>query len=103
LKDEQLRERISREILQAYLADNRKARVLGPDGVYTHLRGRRNGKGHSVQELLMSQAHAGVNGSAQSRGRQEKAAYTKTQEVTAPLESAVTPELEIQDSSNATV
>jgi polyphosphate kinase len=38
LKDPSLRERISKEILSSYLADNRKARLLGPDGQYTHVR-----------------------------------------------------------------
>jgi polyphosphate kinase len=103
LKDEGLRERICKEILPAYLADNRKARLLGPEGLYTHSRRSRNGKGFSVQDHLMSQALGGVNGSASSKERQIKVAYTRSQEVTAPVEPAVTPELEAEDSSNATV
>ena len=103
VKDEQIRERICKEILPAYLADNRKAQLLGPEGLYTHSRRSRNGKGFSAQDHLMSQALGGVNGSAQSKERQAKIAYTRSQEVTAPSEPAVTPELEEQDSSNATV
>jgi polyphosphate kinase len=34
VKEELLRERVRQEILEAYLADNLKARILGPDGVY---------------------------------------------------------------------
>src|SRR6516162_8659993 len=64
VKDETLRERLSNEILPAYLEDTQKARVLGLDGVYTRLRngaaGRR--RGFSVQEHLMKLAHANVNG-----------------------------------------
>ncbi len=103
LKDEGLRERICKEILPAYLSDNRKARLLGPEGLYTHSRRSRNGKGFSVQDYLMSQALGGVNGSAASKERQIKVAYTRSQEVTVSLEPAVTPELEAEDSSNATV
>lgn len=46
LRDEVLRERVHREILDAYLADNRKARILLPDATYIRawqpLRGKRN-------------------------------------------------------------
>jgi polyphosphate kinase len=34
LRDEMLRERVRREILDAYLADNRKARILLKDATY---------------------------------------------------------------------
>jgi polyphosphate kinase len=48
LRDEVLRERVRREILDAYLADNRKARVLLRDATYIpawqRLRGKRNRK-----------------------------------------------------------
>jgi polyphosphate kinase len=48
LRDELLRERTHHEILDAYLADNRKARILLPDGTYIRawqpLRGKRNRK-----------------------------------------------------------
>jgi polyphosphate kinase len=46
LRDEFLRERVRREILDAYLADNRKARILVRDGSYIRawqpLHGKRN-------------------------------------------------------------
>jgi len=46
LRDELLRERVRHEILDAYLADNRKARVLLPDTTYIRawqpLHGKRN-------------------------------------------------------------
>jgi polyphosphate kinase len=63
LKDEAFWERNCKEILPPYLADNRKARVLGADGQYTHLRRSRNGKTFSVQEHLMNLARGLVNGS----------------------------------------
>jgi polyphosphate kinase len=48
LRDELLRERTHHEILDAYLADNRKARILLPDGNYIRawqpVRGKRNRK-----------------------------------------------------------
>jgi len=48
LRDAMVRERVQREILDAYLADNRKARVLLRDGSYIHawqpIHGKRNGK-----------------------------------------------------------
>jgi polyphosphate kinase len=48
LRDEFLRERVRREILDAYLADNRKARILLRDATYIHawqpLHGKRNRK-----------------------------------------------------------
>jgi len=103
VKDAAIRERIYKEILPAYLSDNRKARLLGPEGLYTHSRRSRNGKGFSAQDHLMHQALDGVNGSAQSKERRSKVAYTRSQEVTAPSEPAETSELEAQDSSNATV
>jgi polyphosphate kinase len=103
VKDAQLRERICKEILPAYLSDNRKARLLGPEGLYVHSRRGRNGKGFSVQDHLMSQALGGVNGSAPSKERQAKFTYTGSQEVTAPSQPPATPELEAEDSSNATV
>ena len=66
LRDEFLRERVRHEILDAYLADNRKARVLLRDGTYIRawqpLHGRRNRKppaaaaAFSAQDFLISVA-----------------------------------------------
>ncbi len=72
-----LLERICKEILPAYLADNREARVLGLNGQYTHLRRVRDRKRFSVQEHLMGTAHGFVNESGESRERQPQVAYAK--------------------------
>src|SRR5277367_3586851 len=104
LKDSLLKERITKEILPAYLGDTKKARVLGTDGLYTSLRNKRGGgKGFSVQEELMRLASPAVNGSANSRGRRLAVAYTTGQSATVPTDPAATLELEAEDSSNATV
>jgi polyphosphate kinase len=103
LRDPQLKERICEEILPAYLADNRKARILGSDGLYTRAPRGARGKGFSVQEHLMKLAHPNVNGSGKSHQLASSVSYTKQQEMSPHLDSAETPEQEIQDSSNATV
>jgi polyphosphate kinase len=66
VRDEFLRERVHREILDAYLADNRKARILLRDGTYIRAwqpvhgkRNRRAPKGaaaFSAQDFLISVA-----------------------------------------------
>jgi len=66
LRDEFLRERVRREILDAYLADNRKARILLPDAAYIRawqpLHGKRNHKlptgaaAFSAQDFLIGVA-----------------------------------------------
>jgi polyphosphate kinase len=66
VRDEFLRERVHREILDAYLADNRKARILLRDGTYIRAwqpvhgkRNRRPPKGaaaFSAQDFLISVA-----------------------------------------------
>jgi polyphosphate kinase len=53
LKDPQLCQRVCGEILSAYLADTRKAHLLGPDGRYSRRRSVGNGHGFSAQEHLM--------------------------------------------------
>jgi polyphosphate kinase len=102
LKDEHLRQRICNEILPAYLADNLKARILGPDGTYQYIHRARKTKGFSVQNHLMALAHGGVNGSDRGKETQSKLAYTKGAEGAAPAQPAV-PAEEVQDSLNATV
>jgi polyphosphate kinase len=62
LKDPHICNRII-EILSAYLADTRKARVLSADGTYSRPRSVRNGHGFSVQEHLMRVA-SNTNGDA---------------------------------------
>ena len=49
--DERLKTRLREEILGSYLKDNVKARVLGPDGVYTRVKA--DGQRFSAQEYLM--------------------------------------------------
>jgi len=61
------------------------------------------GKSFSVQEHLMHLAHPSVNGSGTLHEQISNVAYTKDQEVAAPADSVEAPELEIQDSLNATV
>jgi polyphosphate kinase len=66
LRDEFLRERVRREILDAYLADNRKARILLRDATYIRawqpVQGQRNRKpptgaaAFSAQDFLISVA-----------------------------------------------
>lgn len=66
LRDEFLRERVRREILDAYLADNRKARILLRDATYIRawqpLHGKRNRRAptgaaaFSAQDYLVSVA-----------------------------------------------
>jgi polyphosphate kinase len=103
LKDEALRERICKEILPAYLADNKKARILGSDGRYTYAARPKGQPGFSVQEHLMKLAGGFVNGSGKSPEHYARIAYTKGEPGNAPSESAQTLELEVEDSSNATV
>ena len=103
LKDQSLCERISKEILPAYLADNRKARVLGSDGQYTALCRRKGVKGFSVQEHLMDLAGGSHNGQRKSGKRQPKVAYTASEPGNVPAGTAPSLELDIEDSTNATV
>jgi polyphosphate kinase len=103
LRDPQLKERICEEILPAYLADNRKARLLGSDGNYIRAPRGARGKGFSVQDHLMSLVHANVNGSGKPHKPAANVPYTTGQEMSVSADSAETPEQEIQDSLNATV
>jgi polyphosphate kinase len=63
IRDTLLRERVHREILDIYLADNAKARVLQPDGSYVRAsrarggrRGARTSTGFNAQEFLIGLA-----------------------------------------------
>lgn len=103
LKDQELRERICKEILPAYLSDNQKAWQLGTDGKYTAVRPASGAKRCSVQEHLMKLAGGFVNGSGTPRGQTPRVAYTKGEPGNVPVEPTQTLELEVQDSSNATV
>src|SRR6516165_5497517 len=103
LKDELLRQRIVNEILPAYLSDNVKARVLGPDGEYAYLRRGRNGKGFSVQEHLMDLASGYVNGSGRPRELHRGVTLTKGEQAAAPTPPTEPSEPATQESSHATV
>jgi polyphosphate kinase len=101
LKDSQHCERVCTEILSSYLADTRKARILGADGKYARPRAVRNGHGFSAQEHLMRLAtgmhetvgNAAPHGPAVVYTSKEVAAGTASHEA----DSAA------QDSSNAAV
>jgi polyphosphate kinase len=101
LKDPQLRERISTEVLPAYLADTRKARLLGADGTYSRPRSVRNGHGFSVQEHLM-RVSSGNTDLRTPAMRTTRVAYTAEDVKAGP---AVSPpdESDAQDSANAAV
>jgi len=103
LKDASLRERISKQILSSYLADNRKARLLGPDGQYTPVRRGRNGKSFSVQEHLMVLASGNVNGSGRPRELHRGVTLTKGEQAAAPTPPTEPSEPATQESSHATV
>jgi polyphosphate kinase len=103
LKDEALRERICKEILPAYLADNQKARVLESNGQYVAVRPPKGGKKFSIQEHLMKLAGAFVNGSGKTQQVHHKVPYTKGDAETVLIEPAQTLELDVQDTTNATV
>ncbi|HEY0760531.1 MAG TPA: polyphosphate kinase 1 [Acidisarcina sp.] len=64
VRDLQLRSRLRNEILAAYLADSRKARLLGPDGAYTYAAQTPAGKSapaFDAQEFLMRLAEGKVS------------------------------------------
>lgn len=103
LKDELLRERICKEILPSYLADNRKARMLQPDGSYVHLHREKGTKGFSVQDHLMEAAHKEDLRVGKLAERQTKLARTNGQPKTAAVHVPEIVDLEEQDSLNAAV
>jgi len=102
IRDESLRQRLVEEILPSYLADTRKARVLGPSGLYNQLRKERGLKGFSVQEHFMELAQVRVNGAA-PRERQLALTYAKEEAAPAATVPTETLEAEVQDATNATV
>jgi polyphosphate kinase len=55
LRDSMLRHRVRTEILEAYLADNCKARVLRSDGTWLKAR-RKRGAGFTAQKFLLEAA-----------------------------------------------
>jgi polyphosphate kinase len=101
VKDPAQRERICTEILSTYLADTRKARLLGPDGTYSRPRAVRNGHGFSAQEHLVRLAADGGGNPRAAAMHGLGAAYTGKDVAANPAN----PEADAasQDSSNAAV
>jgi polyphosphate kinase len=101
LKDPQHCERVCNEILSSYLADTRKARVLGSDGAYSRPRAVRNGHGFSAQEHFVRLA--GGHGASQHIPalRNQGVVYTPVT-MNSPPHNAPEEESSL-DSSNATV
>jgi hypothetical protein len=102
MKDPQVKERICKEILAAYLGDNRTARVLGPDGKYTRVPRGRGAKGPSVQEHLMHLAGARPDGSPVAKGAVSQFSFAAAKEGP-PAPHEVKLDLEAEESLNATV
>jgi polyphosphate kinase len=101
LKDPQHCERVCNEILSSYLADTRKARILGSDGAYSRPRAVRNGHGFSAQEHFMRLAGGDGDPLHIPALRNQGVVYTPSTMMTPPVGA---PEEESSlDSSNATV
>jgi polyphosphate kinase len=101
LKDSQHYERVCNEILASYLADTRRARLLGADGCYSRPRALRNGRGFSAQEHFMRLASGAGDFQRTPALRNQGVVYTPRTMITPPRSA---PEEESSlDSSNATV
>src|SRR5271165_4634353 len=101
LKDEQLKERICKEILPSYLADTRKARILASDGTYSRPRAVRNGHGFSAQDHFMRLAGGDRHTQHIPTLQKQGVVYTPNNVIAPPTGA---PEEEgLLDSSNATV
>ncbi len=102
LKDPQLCQRVCNEILSSYLADTRKARILGPDGTYSRPRSVRNGHGFSVQEHLMRLAGEGHSDAPRTPALvAPQVIYTADGVKTDPVNPS--DDSDTQDSANAAV
>jgi polyphosphate kinase len=101
VKDRQLCNRICNDILTAYLADTRKARILGPTGKYSRPRAVRNGHGFSVQDHLMREASGRSDFPRMPALASPVVAYTESEVKADPTIPA--EESETQESLNATV
>jgi polyphosphate kinase len=102
LKDPQHCERVCNEILSSYLADTRKARTLGADGVYSRPRAVQNGHGFSAQDHFM-RLTAGDGGAQHIPAlRNQGVVYTPMTTMAAPPSRAPEEESSL-DSSNASV
>jgi polyphosphate kinase len=101
LKEPQHCERVCNEILSSYLADTRKARILGPEGIYARPRAVRNGHGFSTQDHFMRLAASDGNSPDIPALRARSVVYTPITVKTPP--SGAPEEESSLDSSNATV
>jgi polyphosphate kinase len=101
LKDPQLCQRVCTEILSSYLADTRKARILGSDGTYSRPRSVRNGHGFSVQEHLMRLAEGHRDSPRTSALAMPLVVYTADGVKADP--ASPSDESDTQDSVNAAV
>jgi polyphosphate kinase len=101
VKDSQICQRICAEILSAYLADTRKARLLGSDGTYSRPRSVRNGHGFSVQEHLM-RVSSGNRESHTPALRTPQVVYTANDVKADPVVNP-SDESDAQDTVNAAV
>jgi polyphosphate kinase len=101
VKDPLLCQRICSEILSAYLADTRKARLLGSDGTYSRPRSVRKGHGFSVQEHLMRVA-SGNSDSHATALRTPQVVYTSEDVKPGPVPTPP-EESDVQDTVNAAV
>lgn len=101
LTDPQHCQRICNEILSSYLAETRKARMLGPDGTYSRSRAVRNGHGFSAQDHFMHLAAIGSDAVHNSALRRQALVYTPMAKTTPQADA---PEEEGSlDTSNASV
>ncbi|MGC2527176.1 MAG: polyphosphate kinase 1 [Candidatus Acidiferrum sp.] len=101
LQDPQNCARVCNEILASYLADTRKARILGPDGAYSRPRAVRNGHGFSAQDHFMRLAGETTDPQHIPALRNQCVVYTSAAMKTPP--SGAPEEEGSLDSSNASV
>ena len=100
LEDPQHCQRIT-AILSRYLADTRKARILGSDGTYSRPRAVRNGHGFSAQDHFMRLAASHSDAIHNSALRRQMLVYTPMTKPTSPAGAPV--EESSLDISNASV
>jgi polyphosphate kinase len=103
LKDPQQCERVCNEILASYLADTRKARILGSDGKYSRPKAIRNGHGFSAQEHFMRLASGDGDPLHTAQLRRQTVVYTPVATAIAPPTGAPEEEESSLDTSNAAV
>ena len=115
LKDELLCERICKEILPAYLADNQKSHILTPDGTYQLPHRSRGEKSFSAQQHLMNLSQGSINSSVSSPSKRATMNSANSSSahpsLAAPhgahhaafVESTATSELDEQEFSNSAV